>query len=106
MNKFIFYIFLIFLALVVTLTGVYYLNLGNIKQTPALSDSRVSENLNQDQKLQEQGSDSNLSNQNAQANSVLELEKESLPLNFTDTELIDLEKELKSLDLSSENDIE
>jgi hypothetical protein len=103
MNKIFFYIVLVFLALSITLTAVYFLNLGNIKQIPASNDSRMSEtdSLNIDKSSNEENN--KLENGTYMESSKLE---ETPPSNFKDQELIDLEKELNSLDLSSENDIE
>lgn len=103
MNKVFFYIFLVFLALGITLGAVYYLNLGNIKQIPASSDSRVPKNS-------ETTSISDSSKVNTISEYIITPENnnqlDAVPSNYTDQELIDLEKELNSLDLSSENDIE
>lgn len=102
MNKILFYTVLIFLALTITLTAVYFLNTGNINQVPASTDTRVSE------QAESPGEEFNNSEDTGSEFVVEEISdtSETVPDNFKDPELIDLVKELNSLDLSSENDIE
>ena len=102
MNKILFYTVLIFLALIITLIAVYFLNTGNINQVPASTDTRISEQAESPEK------EFNNSNDTGSEFAVEEISdtSETVPGNFKDPELIDLVKELNSLDLSSENDIE
>jgi len=101
MNKYIFYILIIGLALGITISAVYYLNLGNMNQ-----------NMNEISDIKSEVKADNPSTDMPSETLAPEIKNtpiivdENTPKNYKNEDLINLEKELNSLDLSSENDIE
>jgi hypothetical protein len=100
MNKKLFIILLFVLALAVTLGAVYYLNISAINNPPIVNTS-VRNESNQD---------SNLDTNAIEIDPVLKnsniIVDENTPKNYNNSDLINIEKEINSLDLSSENDLE
>jgi hypothetical protein len=99
MNKYIFYTLIVSLALVITLFAVYFVNLSTMNQsTKDLSTQSFPS--------QERNSDSNNeSSLNNQLRDSIVID-EKTPKNYNNEELIKIEQELNSLDLSNEFDIE
>jgi hypothetical protein len=98
MNKNLFIVILIILALGVTLGAVYYLNILNINQS---SVNNTSERKDENSSL---GTEEYLIPQvTSNANIIMD---ENTPKNYNNTELMNLEREINSLDLSNEGDIE
>lgn len=103
MNKFIFYVLLIFIAFSITLLGVFYLDLFNSNQSTVNKSSDISLDDSKD-----------VSNEMIEEYRIDEIQfnesgiiiDDSTPENYSNEELINLEKELNSLDLSGETDIE
>lgn len=101
MNKYIFYILILGLALGVTLSAVYYLNLGNMNQNmKEISD--IKSEVKADTPNTDMPSET-LAPEIMNTSIIID---ENTPKNYKNEDLINLEKELNSLDLSSENDIE
>jgi len=108
MSRKIFFVVLFLLALVITIGAIYFLNLGKLTQP---QDSNSSKRVSEEEK-------SNLNNENIiSPKNTSDISSESTPVprfvvdentpaDYSDVDLINLEKELNTLDLSSENDIE
>jgi len=101
MNKYIFYILILGFALGITLGAVYYLNLVNMNQNM----SEISDNKSE-VKADIPNTDTPSETLAPEIINTPIIVDENTPKNYKNDDLINLEKELNSLDLSSENDIE
>lgn len=100
MNKKLFLLIIFFLALGITLGAVYYLNIASIKNSPATNTSSREENKDTAVK-----NENNPEMDTAVRNSNIVVD-ENTPKNYNNAELINMEKEINSLDLSGENDLQ
>jgi hypothetical protein len=101
MNKYFFYILILGLALGITLGAVYYLNLGNKTQNMnEISDQKTTPEI---KVIQNEVPSEPVAPEVINSSIIVD---ENTPKNYKNEDLINLEKELNSLDLSSENDIE
>jgi len=101
MNKIIFYIIILVLAIGTTLGLVYFINMNSMNQ----SMSEIT-----DIKVEDIGQQSNDIENVTTINNIIDsgqiIVDENTPKNYNNQELMEIEKEINSLDLSSENDIE
>jgi hypothetical protein len=101
MNKYFFYILILGLALGITLGAVYYLNLGNMTQNMnEISNQKTTPEI---KVIQNEVPSEPIAPEVINSSIIVD---ENTPKNYKNEDLINLEKELNSLDLSSENDIE
>ncbi len=102
MKKIVYVLLLISLALVITLVGVYFVNKSNMNQSISESTSK--------NPIEPEKSEST----NPKTYEVIEdlinksdiIQDSSTPKNYNDNELIELEKEINSLDISDQSDIQ
>jgi hypothetical protein len=101
MNKIIFYIIILVLAIGTTLGLVYFININSMNQNMnEISDIKVED------KAQQSNDTENVNPLNNIFDSGQIIVDENTPKNYNNPELLEIEKEINSLDLSSENDIE
>jgi len=101
MNKIIFYIIILVLAIGTTLGLVYFISMNSMNQ----SMSEIT-----DIKVEDIGQQSNDIENVTPFNNIIDsgqiIVDENTPKNYNNQELMEIEKEINSLDLSGENDIE